>query len=189
MRRALLVLACLVALTGCSGLQGTGDKGYITSDGQVVQVAARDRGEQVSLEGEDLDGRSLDVADLRGKPVVVVVWGSWCSPCRAEAPELAEAARGLGAQASFVGINIRDAGTGAPKAFVRKFAIPYPSIFSPTGRALLAFSGTLSANSIPSFVVLDDEGRVAASIIGQLPSKRTLVDVTQDVIDEGTARG
>jgi thiol-disulfide isomerase/thioredoxin len=189
MRRALLPLACLVALSGCSGLQSTGDKGYITSEGQVAQVAARDRGEPVELEGESLDGESIKVSALRGKPVVVVVWGSWCSPCRAEAPELVEAAEEVGGRASFVGINIRDSGTDAPKAFVRKFAIPYPSIFSPDGEALLAFSGTLTANSIPSFVVLDDRGRVAASIIGQLPSKQTLVDLTRDAIDEGTARG
>ena len=176
-------------LTGCSSLQATGDKGYITSEGQVVQVAARDRGEPIELEGEDLDGERLSLDDLRGTPVVVVVWGSWCTPCRAEADDVAAAAEELADQASFVGINIRNPSTADPQAFVRKFGIPYPSFFSPDGQALLAFSGTLTANSIPSFVVLDDEGRVAASIIGQLPSKQTLVDVTQDVVDEGSARG
>ena len=64
----------------------------------------------------------------------------------------------------------------------------YPSFYSPDGQALLPFQGTLSPNSIPSFVVLDDQGRVAASIIGQLPSTTTLVDVVKDV-SRGSAHG
>ena len=65
--------------------------------------------------------------------------------------------------------------------------MPYPSYYSPDGRALLAFPGTLTPNSIPSFVVLDGEGRVAASIIGRLPSTTTLVEVVEDVA-KGTTR-
>ncbi len=86
------------------------------------------------------------------------------------------AAERLGDRASFVGINIRDAGAANPQAFVRSFGVPYPSFYSPNGQAMLPFAGTLAANSIPSFVVLDDEGRVAASIIGRLPSTTTLVE-------------
>ena len=62
--------------------------------------------------------------------------------------------------------------------------MPYPSVYSPDGKALLPFAGTLTPNSIPSFVVLDRDGRVAASIIGELPSRRTLVDLAQDVAAE-----
>ena len=116
-----------------------------------------------------------------GKPVVVVVWGSWCTPCRAEAPDVVAAAQELGRRAQFVGINIRDPSTDQAKSFVRRFEVPYPSYYSPDGRALLAFQGTLTPNSIPSFVVLDGEGRVAASIIGKLPSTTTLVEVVKDV--------
>ena len=71
---------------------------------------------------------------------------------------------------------------------MRRFGVRYPSYFSPDGRALLAFRGTLTPNSIPSFVVLDQDGRVAASIIGQLPSRTTLVDVVKDV-SRGSAHG
>ena len=153
----------------------------MTGDGSVTEVAAQDRGDAVSLAGEDLDGRDLSLDSFRGKPVVVTVWGSWCSPCRAEAPDVVAAANQLGDRAQFVGVNIRDASPDQAKAFVRTFDVPYPSYFSPRGDALLAFRGTVSPNSIPSFVVLDAQGRVAASIIGPLPSTTTLVDVVKDV--------
>jgi thiol-disulfide isomerase/thioredoxin len=185
------VLACLVLLAGCSGLESTGDKGFITAAGTVREVAVDDRGDAITLGGEGLDGEQLDLADWHGKPVVVVVWGSWCTPCRDEAPEVVAAADQLGAAAQFVGVNIRNNSTADSQAFVRRWEIPYPSFYSPTGEALLAFSGTLSANSIPSFVVLDADGRVAASIIGRLPSTTTLVQLVEGVegAESETTRG
>jgi len=175
-----------MVLTACNDLEGTGDKGYITGDGVVSEVAAGERGDAVSFAGEDLDGKAMSVQDFRGKPLVVVVWGSWCTPCRREAPQVVAAAKELGTAARFVGINIRDASTTNPQAFVRAAGITYPSFFSPGGDALLAFHGKLSPRTIPSFVVLDDHGRIAASIIGRLPSTQTLVDVTESVADETT---
>jgi thiol-disulfide isomerase/thioredoxin len=126
----------------------------------------------------------MSIQDLRGKPAVVVVWGSWCAPCRKEAPWVVGAAEELGGDAQFVGINLRDAGTAQAQAFERSFGVTYPSFYSPDGEALLAFPGVLGPRTIPAFVVLDAEGRVAASIIGKLPSQQTLVDVTEDVVRE-----
>lgn len=183
----LATLACLLVLTGCSSLTGTGDKGFVTGDGAVTEVSPADRDAAVSLEAKDLAGGDLDLASYAGKPVVIVVWGSWCAPCRAEAPDVVAAAKELDGTAQFVGINIRDGSTDQAQSFVRRFDVPYPSVYSPDGQALLAFTGTLTPNSIPSFVVLDSEGRVAASIIGELPSTTTLVQVTQDVAGESAA--
>ena len=142
------------------------------------------REDAISLDGEDLDGDPLAVQDFRGKPVVLVVWGSWCAPCRDEAPDVVGAAEELGDDVQFVGINIRDASTAQARAFTRKFGVDFPSFYSPSGEALLAFPGVLGLRTIPAFAVLDADGRVAASIIGKLPSRQTLVDVTKDVVDE-----
>jgi len=180
---SVVLAACLLA-TGCSSLQGAGDKGYVTGDGQVELVAATDRGAPIELEGTDLDGKPLSLADLRGKPVVVNIWWSACPPCREEQPDLIDAATTLGADAQFVGINIRDSAPDNAKSYVRSFDVPYPSFYSPDGKALVPFAGTLTAYTVPATVVLDGEGRIAGSILGTLPSTRTLIDLVRDA--EGT---
>ena len=182
-RLAAAVLGCLLA-AGCTSVGATGDKGYISGDGTVRRLPAAERSEPVRFAGVDLSGRPLDLAALRGRPVVAVVWGSWCPPCRAEAPEVAEAARELRGRATFVGINVRDPSAAAARAFERTFDLPYRSFHAFDGQALLAFEGTLSPVTIPAFVVLDDRGRIAASIIGELPSRGTLVSLVEDVAGE-----
>ena len=149
-----------------------------------VEVKAVDRGTPVELTGKDLDGNPVDLADLRGKPVVVNVWASWCPPCRVEQPELNEAAAELGDRVVFLGLNIRDASEDNARAYVRNFDVTYPSIYSADGAALLPFAGTLNPKSIPSTVVLDEEGRIAASVNGRIPSVRTLLALVETVLDE-----
>jgi len=81
----------------------------------------------------------------------------------------------------FLGINSRDLDRAAAQAFQRRFEVPYPSIYDQQGKTLLAFRGTLSPNAIPSTVVIDAEGRVAASVIGEV-SRSTLVGLVEDVM-------
>ena len=187
--RALLVpflVAVLVALGGCSSLSSTGEKGYISGNGTVNPVAkAEDRGEPVEMDGEDLEGNPVSLADLRGQVVVVNIWGSWCPPCRAEMPDLVAAAEETGDDAAYLGINIRDADEAQALAFARNKGMEFPSVYSPDGEALLAFAGTLTPRSIPATVVLDREGRVAASILGPIPSQRTLTTLVEQVVDDG----
>lgn len=186
-RAVALLVTGVLALTGCTSLSGTGEKGFVSGDGQLTIRTASEREPAIELSGAGLDGESLDVADYRGAPVVVVVWGAWCGPCVAEAPEVVEAAEELAGDAQFLGIDLRDPSPAQAQAFVRNFDVPYPSIYSPDGKAMLSFDGVLTPNSIPSFVVLDGEGRVAATILGRLPSVQTLVDVTRDVAAEAAA--
>jgi thiol-disulfide isomerase/thioredoxin len=179
------VAGLLLTVTGCSSLQGTGDKGFVTGDGAVKQIAPADRGEPIALEGKDLDGKPLSLAASRGKPTVVNVWGSWCTSCRAEAPFLAAAQKQLGGTAQFVGIDVRDPGTAQAKAYEAHFGTTWTSYYSPSGKALLAFRGVLTPNTIPATLVLDAQGRVAASVIGQVPSSLTLVELVKDVLRHG----
>ncbi len=167
-----MALACLFVLAGCSGLSGTGDKGYISGTGVPIEVEPADRGEPVALTGTDLDGEEVNV------------WASWCPPCRVEQPDLNEAAAELGDRVEFVGLNIRDASRDNAAAYVRNLEGPYASVYSADGAALLPFAGTLTPRSIPSTVVLDAEGRIAASVNGRIPTTQTLLSLVEAVLDE-----
>lgn len=180
-----VALAAALLLSGCSSLEGTGDKGYISGNGAVQVIAAEDRGDPIEYAGEDLEGDPIAMSDFRGKPTVVNVWGSWCVECVAEAPDLVEAADEIGDTANVVGLNIRDGSTAQALAHDRKYGVEYPSFYEPDGKALLAFPGVLSPRAVPATVVLDADGRVAASILGQIPSAQTLVDVVEEVANDG----
>lgn len=172
--------AVLPLLAGC-GLSKTNSGGWISGDGQVHQYAASDRGSAIDLTGTTLAGKPFDLASTRGKPTVVNVWGSWCGDCLAEADDMEKAHAQLGSTANFVGIDIRDSSADQARAFERTYDISYPSIYSPGGEAVLAFSKNVSPQTIPATLVLDAQGRVAAVIRGTLPSTLTLVEVVQDV--------
>jgi thiol-disulfide isomerase/thioredoxin len=184
-RRLVAVAGLLLAVTGCTSLQGTGDKGFVDGDGTVRQIAPAQRGDAITLDGKDLDGKPLSLASMRGKPTVVTVWGSWCTACRQDSPYLVAAQKQLGGKANFVGIDSRDPGTAQAKAYNASFHITWPSFYSPGGEALLAFPGILTPNSVPTTVVLDPDGRPAATISGAVPSTLTLVELVQQVARDG----
>jgi len=183
-----LGLACVLALAGCSNDVGSsGNQGYVAGKGIITSVKAADRKQPGEVSGRTLDGEQVSLSDFRGKVVVVNVWGSWCGPCRAEAPMLARASRDLaGNGVVFLGIDSRDPSKDAAKAFVRRFDIPYASLYDQQGATLLAFRGTLTPNSVPSTVVVDPQGRVAGSVLGNL-SRTTLDDLVEDARTGGGA--
>lgn len=177
--RAALAAALALTLTGCA--EGTGAKGYLDGNGVITEVKAPDRKPVGSVVGTSLEGRRLDLAAYRGKVVVVNFWWSQCPPCRQEAPDLAAAARALTPKGvAFLGVDIRDGATSMGRAYQRRFAVPYPSIFDTDGQTLLAFRGILAPNAIPSTVIVDKQGRIAATVLGGLDSKTTLYDLVHD---------
>jgi thiol-disulfide isomerase/thioredoxin len=190
MSRPLVVPALLAALivslggllAGCSNVSGTGDKGYIDGEGVITVLAADKRKEPGDVTGTTLEGEDVSLSAYAGKVVVLNVWAAWCPPCRAEADELAAAQKELAPRGVvFLGINSRDSSEDSARAFQRTYDVPYPSIYDPSGRNLLAFHGTLTPNSIPSTVIIDEDGRVAASVLGAVTSKTTLVDLVDEV--------
>lgn len=187
---ALLAVALLGGgLAGCSrdSVGGSGDQGYVAGKGIITSLKVADRKRPGPVGGTTLAGRQVSLSDYRGKVVVLNVWGSWCPPCRAEAPMLARAARELRRDGVvFLGINSRNPERAGPQAFERRYRIPYDSIYDPDGRTLLAFHGTLPPNSIPSTVVIDEQGRVSASVIGSI-TRTTLDDLVDDATPGGAA--
>lgn len=153
----------------------------------LKRLPVSERGSAVSLSGETLDGDPLDIAEWRGDVVVVNVWGSWCGPCRKEAPALArvsKATKSLGVH--FLGIDVRD-NLSAAKAFTRSYGIEYPSLFDADGTLVLAFSGRVPVSAVPSTIVLDRQGRVAATVIGVV-DETTLRGLVDDVLAEADDR-
>ena len=182
LRRMSLAAALAAALAGCSSApsQPAGTS-FVAGDGVITMVAPAQRQAPVAVSGDTLEGTRLDLATLRGKPVVLNVWGSWCAPCRTEAPVLESAKRRLTPdRASFVGIDTRDDDSAQALAFQRRYDISYPSLVD-DGALLLALRGAVPPSSIPSTLVLDGQGRIAARISGPVPSVTTLVDLVADV--------
>ncbi|MFD4509308.1 TlpA family protein disulfide reductase [Streptomyces sp. NPDC058457] len=190
--RALLLgaMAATAALTlsacgngGTSG--GGGNTNFVTGKDGIDTVAEGHRTAAPDLSGKTIDGKALDVADYKGKVVVINVWGSWCSPCRAEAPYFASVSKeyaGKGVQ--FVGINTRDTSTGSAVAFEKQNGIDYPSLYDPTGKLMLRFKkGTLNPQAIPSTLVLDRQGKVAARSLAAL-SEENLLKMIKPVVSE-----
>jgi peroxiredoxin len=179
-RTVALVVIAAAAVSACSTSgPSSGSTGYITGDGVVTTIAPADRQPAPDLHGDALGGGTIDLADHRGRIVVVNVWAAWCPDCRAEAADLVAAAHRL-PKTTFIGIDTRESNTSAASAFVRDYHVPYRSIYDEDGSALLAFHGLLSPSSLPSTLVLDKAGRVAALVLGQVDTS-TLVGLVHDV--------
>ncbi|WP_435770056.1 TlpA disulfide reductase family protein [Nocardioides sp. SYSU DS0651] len=183
-RRAAALLALLLLVAACSDVEGTGDLTYVAGDGQVIQVAPGDREDPVEISGTTVQGEPLDVADLRGRVVVLNVWWSGCGPCRTEMPMLVEADEETDADdVAFVGINIRDLARENAASFERDRGVGYPSLYDQGSETLLRM-GRFTPHATPATVLLDRQGRVAAMINGPIPSKSTLTTLIDELVAE-----
>lgn len=167
---ALLVSAC--SSGGTSG--GGGDTNFVMGEDGVATVKAGERAAAPDLSGKTIDGKQLDVSSYKGKIVVLNVWGSWCAPCRAEAPGFQKVSQDLKSKGvQFVGINTRDTKPANALAFDKEYGVTYPSLYDPTGKLMLRFEkGTLNPQAIPSTLVLDREGRIAARSLAALSEEK-----------------
>ena len=170
MKRFVLLVVLAIALTGCGG-GGTSsaEESFVSGDGSTTFIKIADRKIAPAISGLTLSGTNYTYT--KDKVAVVNVWASWCSPCRAEAPILVSLANKY-TNVDFIGILTRDNPANA-EAFERRFKIPYPTVIDDS--ILIGFKGSLPANAIPSTVILDKNGRVAARISGVI----TVASLTQ----------
>lgn len=178
-------LATVVALSGCAATtqadagQDSG-AGYVAGDGSLATWEPQQRDGAIDLVGQTYDGDQVDLSQWRGEVVVVNFWYAACPPCRAEAGDLRAihedyTPRGV----QLLGVNPRDDAATA-QAFERTFEVPYPSIHDHGAAAVAAFQGLVPLQAMPTTVVLDRQGRVAARIMGQIDptTLRGLIDDT-----------
>ncbi|MCZ4102788.1 MULTISPECIES: TlpA family protein disulfide reductase [Streptomyces] len=162
-----LLVAAAAAVLGVFALQGlrTAEAGSTTVSQTRTVLPAAERPAAPVLDGTTLTGEHLSTADWRGSVIVVNFWGSWCTPCRKEAPGLRRVADETSRQGvRFVGVDVRDtpvAGLG----FEHDFGITYPSFNDPATKLSLRF-GSLAPQATPSTYVFDRKGRIAAVFFG-----------------------
>jgi peroxiredoxin len=185
-----LAIGTALLLAGCTNdpladqYKAGDSKNYIAGDGTVTEVDAGSRQQPVDFAGTTAEGDAVSQDDYEGQVVVLNFWYASCAPCRVEAPDLAElSAKYDGKGASFLGVNVRDQ---APQAisFEQKYGIEYPSVIDTDGALQLAFSGEVSPNAVPTTLVIDKQGRVAARILGRVSEPSILDTLIRDTIDE-----
>lgn len=153
LRRLGLALACGALLAAC------GSNGPSTP--------ARLPTEPTALPEFTLADYRLALGQLRGTPVVVNVWASWCGPCREEAPLLAAANETYGDRVRFIGVDILDE-RGSARDFMREYGWTYPSVFDPSG----AIRDGLGLLGQPVTLFYDASGELVDTWTGPLTEER-----------------
>jgi peroxiredoxin len=184
MRRLIPALLGAALLVGCSTGSGAvdvnngGEFRFVagTPAGKVIPVDQRAKAPQFS--GHLLDGGEFSSTELAGHVAVLNFWGSWCAPCRVETPEFQRVYADVKDEGvAFLGLNVKEPSEQFATSFVDRFGIQFPSLYDPRGEVALAFRG-YPANAIPSTIVLDQQGQVAAVYTGTVTTEnlRTVID-------------
>lgn len=153
-RRSVAVVSGLLMMLGACGGSG-GALGFVASGAPLPLPPP---GSLVPVSGAEFEGI---LVGLRGTPVVVNVWASWCGPCRVEAPLLQKASQRYGEGVVFLGVDARDS-EGDARAFLRRYAITYPNVVD-AGEEI---TGRLGLRGYPTTYIFDRSGKVRASVVG-----------------------
>lgn len=138
---AAIVVALVVVVSGGEEGENAGnpeseislEEATAPLEGAPPELAAiREQGNE--LLGGGLEAMDERLAELRGAPVVINAWASWCGPCRAEFPHFQSAAIELGDEVAFLGIDAAD-GEDAAATFLEQLPLPYPSYVDPDRKA------------------------------------------------------
>jgi len=173
-RRTVVTVAAVAAVLLAGALavtltQGSGQASGVTYvDGNNAQrvYTVGHRPLAPDFTASSLTGTRISLASYRGKAVVLNFWGSWCPPCRAEAPTLAVLAEQYRSQdVSFLGDDVGDT-TANALAFTHDIGITYPSVNDANYSIVQEFSQVVPVGYTPTTVVIDPTGHIAGLVIG-----------------------
>ena len=173
---AAVTLVLTLGLTGCAAndqlaqqFRSGDSKNYIAGDGTVTEFALKNRPAGGDWVGKTESGELLTNRDLLGHVTVLNFWYAGCAPCRAEAKDLVALEKQFADKGvQFVGVNVRDTAETA-LAFDRNFGVNYPSVIDlETGAVVLAYTGVVTPQAVPTTLVLDAKGKVTARILGRI---------------------
>lgn len=185
--RGLLAGAAVLGLAGCLAACSGGaiaantpmsnGQSYVGGSYSSIYYAPGDRPAAPAVSGTMLTGAKFSLTAQRGSLVVLNFWGSWCAPCRREAPALAALADHFkSAPVRFIGDDVQDAPANAA-AFERTFDVGYPSLNDPGEQVALAFHGAVPPVGIPTTLLIDKTGHIAGRVVGEVSYRdlRTLI--------------
>ncbi|CAB4532563.1 unannotated protein [freshwater metagenome] len=170
----------LLTSCGSGGLSKASEKSFVSGSGAAVVIAEENRVRAPKISGETLDGSNYTIDQTR--VTVVNVWASWCAPCRAEAPIFQDFSI-KNPEIRFVGILTRDNFSSA-RSFTQRFGITFPTLIDDS--LIVKFRGSLTPNAIPTTLILDNQGRIAARISGATTVagfRKVLEEVTGSAIN------
>jgi thiol-disulfide isomerase/thioredoxin len=191
-RRRRVVLAAavlagvLLIVVLATGWAGGGNSGATTVGGNASAVVypAGHRPLAPEFTGTTLTGSRLSFSSYRGKVVVLNFWGSWCVPCREEAPILAAvAAKYRPSGVSFLGVDVRDT-TASALAFTHGFHVAYPSVGDQSSAITLDFTAKVPIAGTPTTLVVDRTGHIAGAVFGTV-TYPGLIGILAKVTAEG----
>jgi len=161
------VLAALLAAALAVTLATQG-KGSVSQSDGAVHYQPGQRPAAPDFTATSLTGATIKLSSYRGKTVVLNFWGSWCPPCRDEAPTLAVLAQQYGKQGvAFLGDDVGDTPANA-LAFTKSIGIGYPSINDPGYAVVQKFSQVAPVSDTPTTVVIDKTGHVVGMVLGKV---------------------
>ena len=157
-----------LAVVLLTGLASGGNNGvtHVAGSNSAVLYSAGHRPVAPDFTATTLSGSRVAFSSYRGQVVVVNFWGSWCAPCRQEAPVLAVTAQQYRPDGvSFLGVDVRD-DTASALAFTRQFGVPYPSISDSGSVVTLDFTAVVPIAGTPTTLVIDRTGHIAGAVFG-----------------------
>ena len=162
------VLAAALMLAACSS-----ESDAPTAPAQSAGGLSTEAGKLV---GGGTAAFEAQLRKLRGTPVVVNQWASWCGPCKFEFPFFRRAARKYKGRVAFLGVNSQDDRASAEK-FLRENPVPYPSYFDPDVKIARVFKGGLAW---PTTAFYDRSGKLVETHAGAYASQDKLEEAIRE---------